>query len=95
MLYLKSMETLLLALICLRSLLNMTCYNRRNTIYGIPLSGDPEYDSFEGSSMGKRKGQLQSNIAFNTLGSNHDLHTILLFDQILEIDCVRKQNGKH
>ena len=28
-----------------------SCYNRRNTIYGIPLSSDPEYDSFEGSSM--------------------------------------------
>ena len=68
-----------------------SCYNRRNTIYGIPLSSDPEYDSFEGSSMGKSNAQLQLKIVFNTLDSNYDLHTILLFDEILEIDYVRNK----
>ena len=58
-----------------------SCYNRRNTICGIPLSSDPEYDSFEGSSMGKSNAQLQLNIVFNTVGSSYDLHTILLFDR--------------
>jgi len=68
-----------------------SCYNRRNTIYGIPLSSDPEYDSFEGSSMGKSNAQLQLNIVFNTVSTNYDLHTILLFDEILEIDYVRNK----
>ena len=68
-----------------------SCYNKRNTIYGVPLSNDPEYDSFEGSSMGKNNAQLQLNIMFSTIASNYDLHTVLLFDEILEIDYERNK----
>ena len=41
--------------------------------------------------MGKSNAQLQLNIVLNTIGSNYDLHNILLFDEILEIDNVRSK----
>ena len=47
--------------------------------------------TFEGSSMAKSNTQLQLNIVFNSIASNYDLHTVLLFDEILEIDYIKNK----